>query len=74
MDLLEIIEDRHWKSSAIIASQFPIENWCDIIGEETVVDAILERIVHTSYRIELRGESLRKNGNFVSPSRSLKHY
>jgi DNA replication protein DnaC len=60
MDFLEIIEDRHGKASTIIASQLPVENWYDIIGEETVADAILDRIVHTSHRIELRGESLRK--------------
>jgi len=60
MDFLEIIEDRHGKASTIIASQLPVENWYDIIGEETVADAILDRIVHTSHRVELRGESLRK--------------
>lgn len=60
MDLMEIIEDRHGKSSTIIASQLPVGSWYEIIGEATVADAILDRLVHTSYRIELRGESLRK--------------
>ena len=60
LDLMEIIEDRHAKTSTIIASQLPVANWYDIIGEETIADAILDRIVHTSYRIELKGESLRK--------------
>jgi DNA replication protein DnaC len=60
MDLMEIIEDRHAKRSTIIASQLPVANWYDVIGEETVADAILDRLVHTSYRIELKGESLRK--------------
>jgi len=60
LDLMEIIEDRHGKSSTMIASQLPVANWYDIIGEETIADAILDRIVHTSYRIELKGESLRK--------------
>jgi len=60
MDLMEIIEDRHGKSSTMIASQLPVANWYDIIGEETIADAILDRLVHTSYRIELKGESLRK--------------
>ena len=60
LDLMEIIEDRHAKASTIIASQLPVANWYDIIGEETIADAILDRIVHTSYRIELKGESLRK--------------
>jgi DNA replication protein DnaC len=60
MDMMEIIEDRHAKSSTIIASQLPVANWYDVIGEETIADAILDRLVHTSYRIELKGESLRK--------------
>ncbi len=60
LDLLEMIEDRHAKSSTIIASQLPVANWYDVIGEETIADAILDRLVHSSYRIELKGESLRK--------------
>ena len=60
LDLLELIEDRHGKASTIIASQLPVASWFDIIGEETIADAILDRLVHTSYRIELKGESLRK--------------
>ena len=60
MDLMEIIEDRHSNTSTIIASQLPVASWFDIIGEETLADAILDRLVHTSYRIELKGESLRK--------------
>ena len=60
MDLMEIIEDRHAKSSTIIASQLPVGNWYDVIGEATIADAILDRLVHTSHRVELKGESLRK--------------
>jgi len=60
MDFMEIIEDRHASSATIIASQLPVANWYDVIGEETIADAILDRMVHTSYRIELKGESLRK--------------
>lgn len=60
MDLMEIIEDRHGKTSTIIASQLPVASWYDVIGEETIADAILDRLVHSSYRIELKGESLRK--------------
>lgn len=59
MDILEMIEDRHAVKSTIIASQLPVANWYDIIGEETIADAILDRIAHTSHRIELKGESLR---------------
>ncbi|HBL73246.1 MAG TPA: ATP-binding protein, partial [Bacteroidales bacterium] len=60
LDMMEIIEDRHGKSSTIIASQLPVASWYEVIGEETIADAILDRLVHTSHRIELRGESLRK--------------
>ena len=60
MDLMEIIEDRHARKATLIASQLPVAGWYDIIGEETIADAILDRLVHTSHRIELKGESLRK--------------
>ena len=60
MDLMELIEDRHGKSSTIIASQLPVENWYEIIGEATIADAILDRLVHRSHRIELKGKSQRK--------------
>lgn len=62
LDLMEIIEDRHARASTIIASQLPVASWYDVIGPEpTVADAILDRLVHTSYRIEFLGcESLRK--------------
>jgi DNA replication protein DnaC len=60
LDLMEIVEDRHGRASTIIASQLPVSNWYDVIPEETIADAILDRLVHVSYRIELKGESLRK--------------
>jgi len=60
LDLMEMIEDRHGKSSTMIASQLPVASWYDVIGEETIADAILDRLVHSSYRIEFKGESLRK--------------
>lgn len=60
MDFMEIIEDRHANKSTVIASQLPIANWYDVIGEETIADAILDRLVHTSHRIEIMGDSLRK--------------
>jgi DNA replication protein DnaC len=59
-DFLEIIEDRHAKRSTIIASQLPVASWFDVIGEAVIADAILDRIVHSSHRFELKGESLRK--------------
>ncbi|MFZ1748831.1 MAG: IS21-like element helper ATPase IstB [Saprospiraceae bacterium] len=61
MDLMEIIEDRHGKNATIIASQLPVSAWFDIIGEPTIADAILDRLAHTSYKIEIKGDSLRKN-------------
>lgn len=58
--LMEIIEDRHGKKSTIITSQVPVSHWYDLIGEQTIADAILDRIVHDAHRLELIGESLRK--------------
>ncbi len=58
--LLEIIEDRHGKNSTIITSQLPVSSWYELFEEKTIADAILDRIVHTSHRIELKGESMRK--------------
>ena len=62
-DLLEIIDDRHEMRSVIITSQVPIEQWYEIIGDPTIADAILDRLIHNAYRIELTGESLRKKQN-----------
>jgi DNA replication protein DnaC len=59
-DLLEIVEDRYDAGSLIVTSQVPIDRWYEIINEPTLADAILDRIVHNAYRIELAGESLRK--------------
>ena len=59
--LLEIIEDRHQKRSTIITSQFPVGKWHPIIGENAIADAVLDRLVHAAHRIELVGESRRKN-------------
>jgi DNA replication protein DnaC len=60
LDFMEIFEDRHAKNATIVVSQLPVASWYDVIGEETIADAILDRLVHSSYRIELKGESLRK--------------
>jgi DNA replication protein DnaC len=59
--LMDIIESKYDRSSIIIGSQIPISGWHEIIGEGTIADAILDRIVHSSHRIQLKGESLRKN-------------
>jgi len=60
---MEIIEDRHGKKSTIIASQLPVEAWHNIIGEKTIADAILDRLVHSAQRINIKGESMRKKLN-----------
>ena len=59
-DLLEILEDRHGISSTIIASQIPTDKWHDIIGDPTIADAVLDRLVHNAHMIALKGESMRK--------------
>lgn len=59
--LMDIVEMKYDKSSLIIAAQIPVKNWHETIGEGTIADAILDRIVYASHRIELTGESLRKN-------------
>jgi len=58
--LMEIVEDRHKKASMIITSQLPVSCWYEVIGDKTIADAVLDRIVHDAHRIELKGESLRK--------------
>jgi len=60
LSLLEIMEDRHGRRSTVISSQFPVKSWHKIIGEPTIADAICDRIIHSAYRIELKGESVRK--------------
>jgi len=60
LDILELIEDRHARQATIIASQLPVASWFDIIAEPTIADAILDRLIHTSHRIELKGDSMRK--------------
>lgn len=58
--LMDLIEDRHHKKSTIFCSQLPVKNWYDLIEEKTIADAILDRIIHSSIRFELKGESMRK--------------
>lgn len=58
--LMEIIEDRHGKASTIFTSQVPVNKWHEVIGEQTIADAILDRIIHDAHRLELTGESMRK--------------
>lgn len=58
--LMELIEDRHGKGAIIITSQVPVSKWYEVIGEQTIADAIMDRIIHDAHRLELKGESLRK--------------
>ena len=59
-DLLEIMEDRHDNRSTIVTSQLPLEKWHNSIGDPTLADAILDRLVHNAYKMNLKGESMRK--------------
>jgi len=65
-DLLEILEDRHSLKSTLITSQFPIDHWHEIIADPTLADAILDRLVHNAYRINLKGDSMRKKKNHLT--------
>ncbi|MDF1530371.1 MAG: ATP-binding protein, partial [Sedimenticola sp.] len=59
-DLLELLDDRHGMRSTIVTSQIPVDHWHDVIGDPTLADAILDRLIHNAYRINLKGESMRK--------------
>ncbi len=59
-DLLEIMDDRHINRSTLITSQLPVENWHEMIGDGTIADAILDRLVHNAHKIKMKGESMRK--------------
>lgn len=59
-DLLEILEDRHNIHSTVVTSQLPVKHWHEVIGNPTIADAILDRLIHNAYKIELKGESMRK--------------
>ncbi len=70
-DLLEILEDRHDTRSTIVTSQLPLDQWHHIIGDPTLADAILDCLVHNAYKINLKGESMRKNKSMLTaPTRS----
>ncbi|HZK98735.1 MAG TPA: IS21-like element helper ATPase IstB [Caulobacteraceae bacterium] len=60
IDLLEILEDRNGRGSTLITSQVPIDQWCEVIGDPTLADAILDRFVHNAHRLNLTGESMRR--------------
>jgi DNA replication protein DnaC len=66
-DLLEVLEDRHNTQSTIVTSQLPVKHWHEVIGNATLADAILDRLVHNAYTVELKGESMRKTKNQKRP-------
>ncbi len=65
-DLLEVIDDRSGKGSTLVTSQFPVGQWHDLIADATVADALLDRLVHNAYRLELTGKSMRDPANASS--------
>jgi DNA replication protein DnaC len=67
-DLLEIVDDRYDKGSLLITSQVPVSRWHDVVGDPTLGDAILDRVLHTAHRLELKGESLRRQAPARSPA------
>ena len=67
-DLLEILEDRNSLSSTLVTSQFPVDTWHEVIGDPTLADAILDRLVHSAYKIELKGKSMRKKKSKLTNS------
>ncbi len=67
-DLLEILEDRSAMASTLVTSQFPVSKWHDLIGDPTLADAILDRLIHSAYRIELKGDSMRKKKSLLTKS------
>jgi len=70
-DLLEILEDRHNLRSTLITSQLPVEAWHDYLGDPTLADAILDRLIHNAYRLPLKGESMRKRRSRLDPINGL---
>jgi DNA replication protein DnaC len=58
-DLMEVIDDRHGRASTIIATQLPVDRWHDMIGDPTYGDAILDRLIHNAYRLDLKGKTMR---------------
>lgn len=71
-DLLEILDDRYDRKSTLITSQLPLEQWHDYLEDPTIADAILDRLIHNSYRLALKGDSMRKQKTTAAPSKTAK--
>lgn len=67
-DLLEILDDRYNARSTLVTSQFPVDHWHELLADPTLADAILDRLVHNAYKLNLKGESLRKTQRQVDPN------
>lgn len=65
-DILEIIDDRHGRRSTLLTSQLPVDKWHDLIPDPTIADAVLDRLVHTAHRLDLKGDTLRNPQNKTS--------
>ena len=70
-ELLETIEDRYAIRSTVVTSQLPVEKWHDVVGDPTLADAILDRLVHSAYQINLKGESMRKRQGTLTQTSHL---
>jgi DNA replication protein DnaC len=66
-DLLEILDDRYDRASTLITSQLPLDQWHAYLGDRTVADAILDRLVHNAYKLNLKGESMRRHKSATAP-------
>jgi len=69
-DLLEIVDDRYEKGSLLVTSQVPVKRWHELMGDPTIGDSILDRVVHRAHRLDLKGPSLRKRGAVVTATDS----
>ena len=67
-ELLELLEDRHGRHSTIVTSQLPVEAWHDYLADATLADAILDRLIHNAYKLNLKGESMRKMKSLIDPN------
>ena len=70
-ELLEIVEERYDRKATIVTSQLPIKAWHDAMQDPTLADAILDRLVHNAYKVELKGESMRKKKTFLDRESNL---
>ena len=66
-DVLELLEDRHGRHSTLVTSQFPVEHWHEAIGDPTLADAMLDRLIHNAYKLSLKGDSMRKSLSTTKP-------